>query len=210
MNTKHICNAGNTRINAMRPGPHGTYFLALAIGMSLWHRVQGCWEPQVSQQGTLGGWGDIEEGRTDYGRVWPWGISKDSIGTNMESLYALGFPGQREKCLPPWAGTEKWFWISSWWHSRSEHHQDFPRGTWADSSLLLIFDIFLKSGDSRWLPGIKWGLLAIRSVTLALLQEKVWEEGRERLVMRLLILLICVPGLIKLKWQSRKKNHKDF
>lgn len=28
-------NAGNTRIDAMRPGPHGTYFLALAIGMSL-------------------------------------------------------------------------------------------------------------------------------------------------------------------------------
>lgn len=56
----------------------------------------GLLRPQESEQGTLGGWGDTEQSRTDYGRVWPWGLRKDSIGTNMES-YAPRVSWDRER-----------------------------------------------------------------------------------------------------------------
>lgn len=42
-------------------------------------------------------------------------------------------------------------------------------------------------------------LLAIRSVTLALLQAGVWEEDRERLLACLLVLFIFGASLVDLK-----------
>lgn len=106
-----------------------------------------------------------------------------------------GWQGERRGNNPSsWAGTKQ-FWVLFLKRLILWAAQSFPRETWADPTLVLQLAVWHKMGF-------------IKSVTLAVLQEEVWEESREKLLVLVLFIFLTLVW-----WSQRKRVGeicKDF
>lgn len=109
-------------------------------------------------------------------RPFPWSKNRNSVGLTMESLNAPGLAGREKGKQPLFLSRNKTVLSSLLKEANTVTSSEFSQG---DLSWLLHLRLQL---------AVWHKMRFIKSVTLTQLQEEVWEEGREKLLVLVLFI----------------------